>query len=230
MAVTVAAAVEEVFTVAAGASMAAAAMAVAVSAGVHPRVAAIAAAASVVVAGQEACAADFRPRHAVPAEAGLGPSRAAEAAAGWPDPADRVLPTASGTPSEAPTPRSEQASIVAVLLHLRPGAVETGAAAVSAGVAVGDGVVAGVGADAGVGVAGAAVGDGASVSAGLPFGIGHRTATTLGWTTTIPGPISIRSSCGYDVCDWDEGYFTGSVFVGCVTSSRMLSINRVAPT
>ena len=230
MAVTVAAVVEEVFTAAAVASMEAAAMAVAVSAAARPPLVAIAAAISEVVAGQEACAVDFRPRHVVPAQAGLGPSRVAEAAAAWPDPADRVLPTGSGIPSEAPTPRSEQASIVAVLSHLLPGAVETGAAAVSAGVAVGDGVAVGGGADAGVGAAGVAVGDGASVSAGLPFGIGHRTATTPGWTTIIPGPISTRSFCGRDICEWNEGYFAGSVLAGCVMSSRMLSINRVLPT
>lgn len=175
MAVTVAAVVEEVSTaVVVAASTVAAAMAVAVFAAARPPMAAIVAATSEAVAGRETCAADFRPRHAVPAEAGLGPSRVGEAAAAWPDPAERVLPTGSGTLSAAPTPQSEQASIVAVLLHLLPGAVETGAAAVSAGVAVG------AGADAGVGAAGAAVGDGASVSAGLPFGIGHRTGTTLG--------------------------------------------------
>ena len=212
-----------------------AATAVAVPAVARPPLA-IVAATSEEVAGQEVCAADFRPRHAVPAQAGLGPLRAGEAAAGWQDLADRVSPTASGTPSEAPTPRSEpqfdplRASIAAVLSLPLPGAVGTGAAAVSAGVAVGAGVVVGDGADAGVGAAGAAVGDGASVSAGLPFGIGHRTATALGWTTIIPGPIFTLSFCGLGCCNWGEGYFTGSVLTGRVMSSRMLSINRVLPT
>jgi hypothetical protein len=238
MAVT-AAVVEEVSTAAAAVvstavevvvvSMEAAAMAAAVSAAAHPPMAAIVAAASQAVAGQEACAADFRPRHAVPAQAGLGPSRVGEAAAAWPDLADRGLPTGSGTPSAALTVRSEQqfdplqASIVAALSHPRLGAVEIGAAGVSAGAAAGVGVVVGDGADAGVGAAGAAVGDLAWVSAGLPFGIGRRTGTAPGWITIIPGRMSTRSLCGRE-----QGYFAGRVVA--VTSSRMLSINRVLPT
>ena len=170
-----AAVVEEVSTaVVVEVSTVAAAMAAAVFTAARPPMAAIVAATSEAVAGQEACAADFRPRPVVPEQAVLGPSRAGEAAVVWPDPAERVLPTDSGIPLEAPTVRLEQASIVVAPSLPLPGAVETGAAAVSAGVAVGDG------ADAGVGAAGAAVGDGASVSAGLPFGIGHRTGTTLG--------------------------------------------------
>jgi hypothetical protein len=207
-----------------GASMEGAAMAVAAaSAAARPPMAAIVAAASKAAAGGEACAADIHPRRVVPAQEGLGPSRAGEAAAAWRDPAERVLPTGSGTRSAAPTVRLEQrfdplrASIVAASSHPLPGAVETGAAAV----AVGDG------ADAGVGVAGAAVGDLAlaGVSAGLPSGSGPRTGTTLGGTTIIPRPISTHS-----LRRQDAGYFAGTVVAGCAMSSRMLSISRVPPT
>jgi hypothetical protein len=187
--------------------------------------AAIVAAASKAAAGREACAADIRPRGVVPAQEGPGPSRAGEAAAASPDPAERVLPTGSGTRSAAPTVRLEQgfdllrASIVAPSSHPLPGVVETGAAAVSAGVAVGDG------ADAGVGAAGAAVGALAWVSAGLPSGSGHPTGTTPGGTMIIPRPISTHS------LRWqDAGYFAGSVVAGRARSSRTLSISRVLPT
>lgn len=231
MAVTVAEEEVEAVSTAAGVvgvSMEVAAMAVeAASAAARPPMAAIVAAASKAAAGGEACAADIHPRRVVPAQEGLGPSRAGEAAAAWRDPAERVLPTGSGTRSAAPTVRLEQrfdplrASIVAASSHPLPGAVETGAAAVSAGVAVGDG------ADAGVGAAGAAVGDLAlaGVSAGLPSGSGPRTGTTLGGTTIIPRPISTHS------LRWpDAGYFAGSVVAGRAMSSRMLSISRVPPT
>jgi hypothetical protein len=228
MAVTVAA-VEEVSTAAVvvvGASMEVAAMAVEVaSAAARPPLGAIVGAASKAAAGREACAADIRPRGVVPAQEGLGPSRAGEAAAEWRDPAEGVLPTGSGTRSAAPTVRLEQrfarvrASIVAAPSHPLPGVVEAGAATVSAGVAVGDG------ADAGVGAAGAAVGDLAWVSAGLPSGSGHRTGPTLGGTTIIPRPISTHS------LRWqDAGYFAGSAVAGRAMSSRMLSISRVLPT
>lgn len=197
----------------------------AASAAGRPPMAAIVAAASKAAAGREACAADIRPRRVVPAQEGLGPSRAGEAAAAWRDPAERVLPTGSGTRSAAPTMRLEQrfdllrASIVAASSHPLPGVVETGAAAVSAGLAVGDG------ADAGVGAAGAAVGALAWVSAGLPSGSGQRTGTTLGGTTIIPRPISTHS------LRWqDAGYFAGSVVAGRAMSSRTLSISRVLPT
>lgn len=219
---------EEVSTAAGvvGASMEVAAMAVeAASAAGRPPMAAIVAAASKAAAGREACAADIRPRRVVPAQEGLGPSRAGEAAAEWRDPAERVLPTGSGTRSAAPTMRLEQrfdllrASIVAASSHPLPGVVETRAAAVSAGVAVGDG------ADAGVGAAGAAVGALAWVSAGLPSGSGHRTGTTLGGTTIIPRPISTHSLRWHDA-----GYFAGSVVAGRAMSSRTLSISRVLPT
>jgi hypothetical protein len=186
------------------------------SAAARPPMAAIVAAASRAAAGREACAADIRPRGVVPAQEGLGPSRAGEAAAASRDPAERVLPTGSGTRSAAPIVR---ASIVAASSHPLPGVVETGAADVSAGVAVGDG------ADAGVGAAGAAVGALAWVSAGLPSGSGHRTGTTLGGTTIIPRPRSTHS------LRWqDAGYFAGSGVAGRAMSSRTLSISRVLPT
>jgi len=149
-------------------------------------------------AGPEGWAAMARP-HAVSAEAGPGPSRAEEALARWLDPGERALPTGTGTPLLAPAARVDRRSPRAVdpqpatqstaqasadwvipqgaaaTSAAAIGAAEAGAAA-TAGVVAGDGVV---------------VGALAWASAGIRSGIGHRTITVHGCTTTLR-PISTR--------------------------------------